>query len=238
MVVPVAAHKAERSLWRVRFAKPLPVSRYQEGYEGLLVSKNREQDLVAVREFIESLLHLTKIADTEQLFEADTILLSAGGSTILIWSAVASNSNCLYRVLSHRYCVVDVMSRTITVSIMTLYKKWKRVKQVSKASSLRPALEVWSMVQSRPEADLAISPWANAMPHTISIYLCRFAYYQSSMDDAPATLPTGCKVENEMMISTPIWPPAANVGRTGANAKLKGRRPHWLRHFTSLHHLR
>ncbi len=166
-----------------------------EGYEGLLVSKNREQDLVAVRDFIESLLHLTKIADTEQLFEADTILLSAGGSAY-------------FDLVGRGFEQQLSLSRPVTSILRSgcyvthdhgfyhgLVQEMETREASLKASSLRPALEVWSMVQSRPEADLAILTMGKRdASYDIDLPL-PFAYYQSSIGDAPATLPAGCKVE-------------------------------------------
>lgn len=169
-----------------------------EGYEGLLVSKQREQDLVAVREFIASLLHLTKIADTEQLFESDHILLSAGGSAY-------------FDLVGRGFEQELRLSRPVTAILRSgcyvthdhgfyhgLVEEMRSRETHVTADNLRPALEVWSMVQSRPEPDLAILTMGKRdASYDIDLPFPVW-HHRPSLDQsaaAPIALPAGCKIE-------------------------------------------
>lgn len=127
-----------------------------EGYEGLLVGKHREQDLVAVKAFVQDLLLLMQAADQEALFEGEHILLSAGGSAY-------------FDLVGRGFEQRDALSRPVTAILRSgcyithdhgFYHHLLDEMQIREsaliAETLRPALEIWSMVQSRPEPDLAI----------------------------------------------------------------------------------
>lgn len=166
-----------------------------EGYEGLLVSKHREQDLVAVREFIDSLIQLCKIADTEQLFESDQILLSAGGSAYF---------DLVGRGFEHEL----TLSRPVTAILRSgcyvthdhgfyhaLVNEMQTRESQVKAENLKPALEVWSMVQSRPEPDLAILTMGKRdASYDIDLPFPVW-HHRPDTQDAPQALPAGCKIE-------------------------------------------
>jgi D-serine dehydratase len=127
-----------------------------EGYEGLLVGKHRDQDLVAVRAFINDLITLAQQADAEGLFAGENILLSAGGSAY-------------FDLVGRGFEQTLQLSRPVTAILRSgcyvthdhgfyhhlLHEMQARESAVD-VDNLRPALEVWSMVQSRPEPDLAI----------------------------------------------------------------------------------
>ena len=166
-----------------------------EGYEGLLVSKHREQDLIAVREFIAGLIHLCKIADTEQLFEAEQILLSAGGSAYF---------DLVGRGFEHELR----LSRPVTPILRSgcyvthdhgfyhaLVNEMQSRESQVKAENLQPALEVWSMVQSRPEPDLAILTMGKRdASYDIDLPFPVW-HHRPSSTEVPRALPAGCKVE-------------------------------------------
>ncbi|WMW81518.1 amino acid deaminase [Undibacterium cyanobacteriorum] len=170
-----------------------------EGYEGLLVSKNREQDLIAVREFIASLLQLTKIADTEQLFETDHILLSAGGSAY-------------FDLVGRGFEQELALSRPVTAILRSgcyvthdhgfyhgLVEEMREREAGMQDDYLQPALEVWSMVQSRPEPDLAILTMGKRdASYDIDLPFPLYHHRPQSVASGVAqasTLPAGCKIE-------------------------------------------
>lgn len=125
-----------------------------EGYEGLLVSNDREADLRAVDAFLAQLVQLVRQADAEGLFGGARVLLSAGGSSYFDLVArgltgVAGISRPVQAILR---------SGCYLTSDHGLYQRHiaELNGREAAADGLRPALEVWSTVQSRPEPTLAI----------------------------------------------------------------------------------
>jgi D-serine dehydratase len=125
-----------------------------EGYEGLLVTDKREQDLAAVDAFLAQLVELVRASDDEGLFTGSEILLSAGGSAYFDlvargFQAVSGLSRPLRAVLRSG-CYLTSDHGTYERMLGELNAR------EGDHNGLQPALEVWSMVQSRPEPTLAI----------------------------------------------------------------------------------
>lgn len=125
-----------------------------EGYEGLLVTDDRESDLRAVDAFLAQLVALAQSADDEGLFTGTEILLSAGGSSY-------------FDLVARGFARAGSLSKPVKAILRSgcyltsdhgLYERHIRELNVreDEGEGLRPALEVWSMVQSRPEPTLAI----------------------------------------------------------------------------------
>ncbi len=125
-----------------------------EGYEGLLVSNDRSADVAAVGTFVGQLVELLRQADAEQLFGAGQILLSAGGSAY-------------FDLVARGFDGVRGLSRPVTAILRSGcyltsdHGSYQRLlaqlnEREASSASLMPALEVWSMVQSRPEPTLSI----------------------------------------------------------------------------------
>lgn len=164
-----------------------------EGYEGLLVTQDREADIRAVNAFLSRLVELVKTADAEGLFCHDEILLSAGGSSY-------------FDLVARGFSGVHGLSRPVRAVLRSGcyltsdHGSYKRLlaqldARESIGEGLRPALEVWSMVQSRPEPGLAIltmgkrdASYDEALP--IPVYTHR----PGSHARGPAELPPGCEI--------------------------------------------
>ncbi|MES2316867.1 MAG: amino acid deaminase [Pseudomonadota bacterium] len=125
-----------------------------EGYEGLLVSDDRQADVRAVDAFVADMVALVRRADAEQLFGCDQVLLSAGGSAY-------------FDLVARGFAGVAGLSRPVTAILRSGcyltsdHGSYHRLlgeldAREQRAGGLRPALEVWSMVQSLPEPGLAI----------------------------------------------------------------------------------
>jgi D-serine dehydratase len=127
-----------------------------EGYEGLLVSDDRAADLRAVEAFIDQLCRLVLEADDEGLFTGSTILVSAGGSAY--FDLVARGLGTLHGL--SRPLQPVLRSGCYVTSDHGLYHdalaELDARAGYPAGQGLRPALEIWSVVQSRPEVDLAI----------------------------------------------------------------------------------
>lgn len=127
-----------------------------EGYEGLLVSGERERDVREVAEFVGRIVALVRESDDEGLFGMPEIVLSAGGSAYFDlvargFAGVGKLSRPVRAVLrSGCYLTSDHGSYQRLLAQLNLRE------DLPEADLLRPALEVWSVVQSRPEPTLAI----------------------------------------------------------------------------------
>jgi D-serine dehydratase len=164
-----------------------------EGYEGLLVSSDRAADVQAVTDFLGRLAALVGTADDEGLFVGTEILLTAGGSAYFDLVArgfeqVGGFSRPVRAVLrSGCYLTSD------HGSYERLIAQLEQREQTVAGSGLRPALEVWSVVQSRPEPDLAILTMGKrdaSYDEDLPVPL----YTHRPGPGMPATLPEGCKI--------------------------------------------
>ncbi|MBI3713309.1 MAG: amino acid deaminase [Burkholderiales bacterium] len=166
-----------------------------EGYEGLLVGKHREQDLMAVRAFIQDLITLTHDADQEGLFEAESILLSAGGSAYfdLVGRGFEHHAGLSRPVMSilRSGCYITHDHGFYHHLLAEMQTRESSVKE----GNLRPALEVWSMVQSRPEPDLAILTMGKRdASYDIDLPFPLISH-RPGADSKPIALTAGCKIE-------------------------------------------
>jgi D-serine dehydratase len=164
-----------------------------EGYEGLLVSQDRAGDVQAVNAFLAQLVELVRMADREQLFGGAEILLSAGGSGYFDlvargFEGVAGLSRPVRPVLrSGCYLTSDHGSYLRQIGELNARESEPG------AAGLRPALEVWSMVQSRPEPGLAILTMGKR-DASYDVELPIPLWTHRPGPGAPSALPAGCSI--------------------------------------------
>jgi len=162
-----------------------------EGYEGLLVSNDREADVRAVDAFLAQLVQLVRQADAEGLFAGPQVLLSAGGSSYfdLVARGLAGVAGI------SRPVVAILRSGCYLTSDHGLYQRHiaELDGRESVADGLRPALEVWSTVQSRPEPTLAIlSMGKRDASYDVDLPTPLFAHRPGP--GMPIELPAGCGI--------------------------------------------
>ncbi|UVW28866.1 amino acid deaminase [Massilia sp. H6] len=164
-----------------------------EGYEGLLVSDDVDADVRAVNAFVAGLVELLSKADAEGLFGSLEILLSAGGSAY-------------FDLVARGFAGVDDLSRPVRAVLRSGcyltsdHGSYQRLlarldARQAHAEGLRPALEVWSTVQSRPEPGLAIlSMGKRDASYDIELPLPLFMHRPGSDQQEPGALPHGCAI--------------------------------------------
>ncbi|NLR76803.1 amino acid deaminase [Leeia aquatica] len=165
-----------------------------EGYEGLLVSANREQDLAAVQHFLSELASVLQQIDHGPGFAGEQVIISAGGSAY--FDRVAEGFANL-PTLSRPLLPILRSGCYLTHDHGFYHGLIREMQQRLGASDtgLQPALEVWSMVQSRPEADLAILTMGKRdASYDIELPLPQQWHRPGSSDPLQA-LPAGSKVE-------------------------------------------
>ncbi|MEH6415925.1 amino acid deaminase [Pseudomonas sp. CGJS7] len=127
-----------------------------EGYEGLWVGADRADDLQRVQSLLSRMVALTRDCDAQGLFDGEEILISAGGSAYFDFVArafaeLSGLSRPLRRVLrSGCYLTSD------HGFYRGLQQEMRGRHDADFRHGLQPALEVWAMVQSRPEPGLAL----------------------------------------------------------------------------------
>jgi D-serine dehydratase len=123
-----------------------------ECYEGIAANGDRDQDVVAVSELVRRVLAVARRCDAQKLFEDESILLSAGGS------AVFDLVLPLLRTTGLSQPVQGVLrSGCYITHDHGHYRRYLQLleKREGLTDSLKPALEVWTQVQSVPEPGLA-----------------------------------------------------------------------------------
>jgi D-serine dehydratase len=123
-----------------------------ECYEGLGAKGNSEADVPYAAALLDRVEAIAQHCDAQQLFEADEVLVSAGGSAIFDLVAGRLKPSLLrpVRGLLRSGCYVT--------HDHGFYKRMVNVveERCGCQGTLRPAMEVWALVQSRPEPGLAI----------------------------------------------------------------------------------
>lgn len=125
-----------------------------ECYEGLGSMVGGEGDLAAVADLMDRVERLARDCDAEGLFDGDEVIVSAGGSAVfdLVGPRLRVDLSRPVRGLLRSGCYVTHDQGHYT----RLVHAANRRIGCDDAQGLRAALEVWALVQSLPEAGLAI----------------------------------------------------------------------------------
>lgn len=127
-----------------------------ECYEGLRVTPNSRLDTQNAETLIEDVLEVARACDREGLFRGEEIVLSAGGSALfdVVAKVMHASLSRPVRTVLRSGCYVTHDSGFYARAQAALRQRaggtW------ATREGFRAALEVWSMVQSRPQRDLAI----------------------------------------------------------------------------------
>jgi D-serine dehydratase len=127
-----------------------------ECYEGILGGADAQSDRTRIQAWLEQLLDLARACDRADLFETGEVLLSAGGSAYfdLVARALAPlRLSRPHRALLRSGCYFSHDAghyRRLLEDLQARLPADLRMDQ-----PLRPALEVWGQVLSRPEPGLA-----------------------------------------------------------------------------------
>lgn len=128
-----------------------------EGFEGLIQGESEAAREAAVEAFLDFLAGLAEACDAEGLFEAETLLLTAGGSAFHDLVARRLGRLRLSRpslLVTRSGCYLTHDSGLYGRAFARLLERSPELAALGEGP--RPALEVWSQVQSRPEPGKAI----------------------------------------------------------------------------------
>lgn len=179
---------------RIKAAEPYLRLAGVEGYEGSVPGPTPDQQERRIAEFVGFVGEVAECCADEGLFGADPVILSAGGSAYFDMvtslprqlgpraTQVVIRSGCYLTHDSDAYARAAVRMRERTPAIASL------------GEGLRDALEVWSYVQSTPEAGLAILTMGKRdVSHDLHLPYARVAL-RPGRDARPRQLPPGCEV--------------------------------------------
>jgi D-serine dehydratase len=127
-----------------------------ECYEGLGVSGDSEADRIAVERWMHTVQQVARLCDAEGLYGTADVTLSAGGSAVfdIVARSLPVALSRPVRTILRSGCYVTHDSgfyeRFARQVIARSGAAW------GKRAGLKPALELWTHVQSQPEAGLAI----------------------------------------------------------------------------------
>lgn len=136
----------------------LLVLRGIEGFEGLLKGADNGATLKLVENFVGQMVSLARLCDAENLFAADPIILSAGGSAFYDVVVEGLGAAALSRpsmVLVRSGCYITHDSVLYAKAVDALRERNPEL--ANARGGLTPALEVWAYVQSRPETEKLIA---------------------------------------------------------------------------------
>ena len=156
-----------------------------EGYEGLL------GDVAAINAFVAQLAGLLRACDAEGLFGGAQILLSAGGSAY--FDLVARGFGGVHGASLPVQAVLR--SGCYLTSDHGMYQRLlgELDEREAAGDGLRPALEVWSMVQSLPEPTLAILTMGKRdASYDVELPLALFSHRPGP--GLPQPLPAGAQI--------------------------------------------
>jgi len=128
-----------------------------EGFEGLIRGSSVTETTTRIETFLGSVIALARACEAEGYLHDSPVLLSAGGSAHfdLVTKAFAQtglSAPTLVVLRSGCYLTHDSLMYTVAFEHM----KQRSADIAALGAGLRPVLEVWAYVQSRPEPGLAI----------------------------------------------------------------------------------
>jgi D-serine dehydratase len=152
----VRSPDAALDLARAVKASPRLCLRGVECYEGIVITQDPAADRGWIRGWLEDLGALARACDREGLFETDEVLLSAGGSAYFDLVVEALGQVRLARparVVLRSGCYFSHDAGHYQRLLALLEQRLPEPLRM--AGPLRPALEIWGQVLSRPEPGLA-----------------------------------------------------------------------------------
>lgn len=166
-----------------------------ECYEGILASKDPEEDVRRVTAWLEDLGRLARACDREGLLEGAEAILTAGGSAYFDLAAGVLGRVKLQRptrvvLRSGCYLSHDAGHYKRLVGLLEgrLPEAWRQ------PTALEPALEVWGRVLSRPEPGLAFLDFGKRdVAHDLGLPVPA-KWFRKGLHPSPAAAPESWRI--------------------------------------------
>lgn len=121
------------------------------GYEGALASDRSEASVLKIREYTQHIASVAQELDQAALFESDDVIISAGGG--IFFELVVDELTSIELPVSRKRIIIRAGSYLSHDD--GLYSRIAAFAQPESTHTLKPALELWGRVLSRPEPTLA-----------------------------------------------------------------------------------
>jgi D-serine dehydratase len=141
----------------VRESAPWLELRGVEGFEGLMSGSSPGEVREEVSRFLDFLVEITARCEEEGLFAPGELILTAGGSAfydLVVERFARAGLHREVRVVTRSGCYLTHDSQMYRDAFRELLERSPEARELGEG--LRPALEVWAYVQSRPEPGRAI----------------------------------------------------------------------------------
>jgi D-serine dehydratase len=165
-----------------------------EGYEGSVPGATPEEQERNIARFVAFMSEVAAACAAERLFDAEPVLLSAGGSAFFDLAAT------LPQTLAGRRTQVVLRSGCYLTHDTDVYRRaFERMRDrtslvASLGEGLREALEVWAYVQSAPEPGLAILTMGKRdVSHDLALPFPRW-HFRPGAGAPPAAVPAEWRI--------------------------------------------
>jgi D-serine dehydratase len=168
-----------------------------EGFEGLISGDPPEGIDAQVAAFLDFLVEIALRCDAEGLFSPGPVILSAGGSAFydLVTDRFSRTGlNGRLQVVLRSGCYLTHDSRMYKDAFREMLVRSPELKTLGEG--LRPALEVWSYVQARPESELAIVTLGKRDCGFDAGFPVPLAWFRPGRDREPVRLAAGYEITN------------------------------------------
>ena len=179
----------------VKAAGPHLALRGVEGFEGLMAGAGTAEQDANVRAFLGFLAEIAAACDREDLFAPGPAILSAGGSAF--YDLVTEILGGLRlrretRLVTRSGCYLTHDSAMYRGFFERLRERTPEAAQIG--GGLRPALELWAYVQSRPEPGKAILTLGKRDAGQDAGLPLPLRWFRPGRDRAPVAMPPGCSL--------------------------------------------
>ncbi|MDB5965695.1 MAG: alanine racemase domain protein [Polaromonas sp.] len=166
-----------------------------EGFEGLIKEQEYEATLRRVRAFLSFVKEVAVRCDDESLFTGHTVLLSAGGSTfydIVVAELATLRLSRSTTTVTRSGCYLTQDSVQYAASDANVHLRNPHLGPLDRG--LRPAIEVWAYVQSRPEPGLVVATVGKRDVSTDHLPVLEQWFRPDAGMTGPALVPSGHRV--------------------------------------------
>jgi D-serine dehydratase len=173
----------------IKAASPHLALRGVEGFEGLLKGGGPVDSAAKVRAFLDFLVEIAWAAEKEGLFAGGKVILSAGGSAFFDLVAerfAAADLKRPVQVLTRSGCYLTHDSQSYSETFADMLARAPALKDLG--PGLKPAIELWSYVQSRPEPGKCLLTFGRRDVGTDSHNPVPILWFRPGLHNAPQAI--------------------------------------------------
>jgi D-serine dehydratase len=173
----------------IKAASPYLALRGVEGFEGLLKGGGPVDSAAKVRAFLDFLVEIARAAEKEGLFAEGKVILSAGGSAFFDLVAerfAAAGLKRPVQVLTRSGCYLTHDSQSYSETFADMLARAPALEDLG--PGLKPAIELWAYVQSRPEPGKCLLTFGRRDVGTDSHNPMPILWFRPGLHNAPQAM--------------------------------------------------